>query len=240
MNPALEIINTPLHRLQQDCAARINANVFFHYVEAVAIRDLQTLAAIEQGLSGVKRKNGKSGAGVQVLMSLLDVDKPNPAGPITVGRITLRCQELPAINYGASGTRLSSEELALKCLDIFHHWSPGYLATLRAGRDAVNPNLDFSPRITHDVTFTFDLALAQTSKVLTPQISVSGGLVTITCATAAAEIYYTIDESLPTKAPPNGSLYTDPFTAPDAGVVVRAVGVKTDLSDSNASETTIE
>lgn len=238
MNPALEIVRTPLHRLQLHLAARLNDDPFFDYIPAVPIRDLQTLTLIEQGLNAVRKKNGKSGAGVHVLMPLLDVDKPNPAGPITVGRVTLRCQELPAINYGAAGTGISSEEMALKCLDLFHLWSPGFIPVLRGSKSAIVPNLEFSPRITHDVTFTFDLALAQTDKVLQPQIENAGGQVTLTCGTAGAEIYFTTDESLPTRTPPNGTLYGGPFATPAAGSILSVVAYKTDLSASNVAEVT--
>lgn len=240
MNPAIDIVRTPLHRLQLDMVARANADAFFDYTSVVPIRDLQTVTLIEQGLSGLKKKNGKSGSALQVLMPRLDVERPNPAGPITLGAVTCRCQELPSINYGASGSTISAEEMALKCLDLFHLWSPGFVATLRAGKDAASPNLDFDPRITYDVIFTFDLALRQTSKVNTPQISVADGNVTITSGTSDAEIYYTTDDSLPTKTPPNGTLYEGPFASPAAGTVIRAVGYKTDLSASNVTEHTIE
>lgn len=240
MNPAIDIVRTPLHRLQLDMVARANDDAFFDYIEAVPIRDMQTASRIEQGLSGVKNKNGKSGASLQVLMPRLDVERPNPAGPITLGAVTCRCQEIPAINYGSKGTGISAEEIALKCLDLFHLWSPGFIATLRAGKDAASPNLDFDPRLTYDVTFTFDLGLRQTSKVLTPLITADDTEVVISCGTAGAEIYYTIDESLPTKLPPNGTLYTGSFALPEVGTVIRAVGYKTDSSASNVTETTIE
>lgn len=237
----------PLKRLQLDIEGRLNASARLLYVPAFAVRELSVRSRIDQALSAITRKNGKGGVAVQVLMALLMVKKPNPQGPHTVGRITCRVQELPVINEGANGTQIPGEEVAMIVLEELHHWSPGYIAVLRGEGAAVEPSLEFAPKLTWDVTLEFDLKLRQDAKVNTPIITVADGLVTITSANATAIYYTTWTESmpglplLPANAPaPVGDLYTEPFPAPAAGTLIRAVGYAEDTSASNVAETTIE
>ena len=63
---------------------------------------------------------------------------------------------------------------------------------------------------------------------LTQKITLTAGYpatVTLTCATAGAAIWYTIDGSYPGSNPvasPNATLYTGPFVVQAAGVTIRA------------------
>lgn len=75
---------------------------------------------------------------------------------------------------------------------------------------------------------TADNPEAQLPRVETPEISETNGLVTITCETADAEIYYTIDGSDPSK---ESTKYTGPFPL-DETATVNAIAVKEDMKDS--------
>jgi hypothetical protein len=67
----------------------------------------------------------------------------------------------------------------------------------------------------------------------TPVLTLNDTIV-LSCATAGAAIHYTTDGSYPT--PSNGTLYTEPFTLPAAGTVIRAAAYKTGLNPGNVTE----
>lgn len=57
----------------------------------------------------------------------------------------------------------------------------------------------------------------------------SGVRVTITCPTPESDIYFTLDETVPSKD--NGTLYAEPFTL-SGDATVKAIAVKEGLLDS--------
>lgn len=62
---------------------------------------------------------------------------------------------------------------------------------------------------------------------------VAGTLISITCATAGASIYYTIDETTPSAT--NGTLYAEPF-ALDDDMIVKAIAILEGYDDSEIAE----
>lgn len=68
-----------------------------------------------------------------------------------------------------------------------------------------------------------------TETVATPSITISSNKVTISCATSGATIYYTIDNSTPTK---NSLKYSAPFTLKD-NAVIKAFAVKSGYNNSS-------
>lgn len=76
----------------------------------------------------------------------------------------------------------------------------------------------------------------QSDKTATPIFSPSGGvittadLITLTCATPGAAIWYTIDGSTPTTS---STLYTAPFTLPIGTATAKAIGTKAGMTDSD-------
>jgi len=66
------------------------------------------------------------------------------------------------------------------------------------------------------------------------EIIFPGEVMTLTCATAGASIRYTTDGSYPT--PGNGTLFSAPFAAPDAGTLVRAAAYKTGLNPGDCTD----
>lgn len=66
------------------------------------------------------------------------------------------------------------------------------------------------------------------ARVATPEVTVSGDTVTVTCETEGAEIWYSTDGSMPHV---NGTKYTGPITAADA-TSFRFVGIKNGMINS--------
>lgn len=227
-----------LEQLQLDVAGYLAADEYFSDVPVFALRprenaDLTEIQTrIDAALACSTLKNGRGGAAVTVLMPLVDVAAPNVAGPQLVARLTVRVQELPALNMSGDGTGKSAENIALVALSLLHQFSNGF-NTLLAAREALTPSLEFEPRITYDVNFEMRVSRGQIERVSPVTISFAGGQVSLLSNTSGASIYYTLDGSFPG---PDKTLYSAPFAAPASGTLVRTAAYKTGLAGSNVSE----
>jgi hypothetical protein len=226
------LVSTQLSQLQDAATSRASNDAFFQYIHVDSLRLLSTGSEIADKMSCIKPKNGKAGATLLMLMPSLGCDAPNLSGPKCEGSFVMRALELPQFNK----TGVTAEETAFKCLDLFHGWAPGFLnGGIYATKDAVQPSIEFAPRIAYDVRFKFTLALDQTAKVMVPMITYAAGNVTITCATADAVIRYTNDGTYPS---PSSTLYEAPFAA-DVGTRIIAVAFKDAMSASDGKDTTL-
>jgi len=229
-----------LEQLQKDLAERLEAEDFFSDIGVYVFRPRENLEAteiqgkIDESLNCLVLKNGKGGAAVFVLMPLADAPDANVPGPRLEISVTIRIQEIPLLNMGADGTQKSAEDIGLEVLQAIHHFIPhGISQMLIADKDALTPSLEFPPKITYDAKFATFHALPRPAKVATPEINGSiPSAVVITCATAAATIYYTLDGSYPRNGNPAAVLYSVPF-AVVAPVTIRAGAFKTNLQGSD-------
>lgn len=230
---------------QTDLAARFTADPFFADVGVFVLRPrgnesfVTIQSKIDQLIGGLVKKNGKSGAAVFVLMPTADSVNPDTPGPRLKFKYTVRVQELPIINMGDNGTQKSAEEIALRVLQLGHHFSPGTGNVIVAASDAMTPSADADPKITIDVNFEQQGGVRAESKVITPALTSApavdpdtGNDVTITCATAGASILYSVDGTYPTLP------YTVPVNVPGSATV-RAVATKSGLLPSDVRQITL-
>lgn len=231
-------IPSQMERLQLDCAARLEADYWFADVGVFVLRPrendgfTQIQGRIDQLIGGYLKKNGKSGAAVYALMPTADATDLDAPGPRLDNAITFRCQELPAINMGSNGTRKSCEELAIRVLQVLHHFNPGKGNVLYAAPDVWTPSAAADPKVTIDVKLMQKSGLPHYQKCTPVTIAAAGLIVTLTCATPGAVMRYSIDDSYPTLT------YTAPFTLP-AAATVRAAAHTTDLQQSDLRELSV-
>lgn len=195
-----------------------------YIVRAPGLTDEEYAAACEA--------DGKSGLAVLVLMP--DVEMPN-ANSLTMRFepvFTIRVRELPMINEGADGTGISAEQCALNIIKALHQRSAGG-NPFYADKKVIREVSGDTAGITYDVVFRSDASEAKRRFVAVPALSHAAPLVTMTCATSGAAIYYTTDGSFPDKA---GTLYAAPVGSLPTGTVIRAAAYKDGLSGSDVAE----
>lgn len=234
---------SPLERDQADFAARLNADAYFADVGIYVFRPRANLAAttiignIENALNCLVKKAGKGGAAVTVLMPTGDTPEGNVPGPELEERITVRVQELPLVNMGATGTLKSAESIALEVLRLLHHFRSGGQVWY-ADQSALTPNLEFAPKVTYDVTLRRKLVLGTRAKstmpMLTPDAGAAPQSVTIEAAPGAA-IYYSLDGSYPAPGAEGSALYAAPVDVA-AAATLRAVAYEAGKAASNVVE----
>lgn len=235
-----------LEQLQKDLAERLEAEAYFADIGVYVFRPRENLEVteiqgkIDEQLNCLVLKAGKGGAAVMVLMPVADAPDANVPGPRLEISVTVRVQEIPLFNMGATGTLKSAEEIGLAVLQAIHHFIPhGVSQMLVAATAALTPNLEFAPKITYDAKFSTFHGLARPSKVATPQIDGAiPSAVTVACATSGAAIYYTLDGSYPRSGNLGAVLYSTPFDVTPP-VTIRAGAFKINMQGSDVARVEI-
>jgi hypothetical protein len=232
-------MSSVLEQLQQDIAARLESLAYFADIPVFVLREETIQTKLDKALAGLTRKANKAGAAVSVLMPLVDVPRENPPGPQLEISVAVRVQELPLINFGASGTQKSAEDIALKVLAALHHFHlEGVCQVLTAAKDAITPSREFLPKLTYDVTVRASLPQEEPPRVLLPEISEAAMQVTLTPITPGSAIYYTLDGSFPWSGNSNAVLYSTPFTV-QSGAQVRWAAYKAGMHGSDVGHAII-
>jgi hypothetical protein len=211
-----------LSQLQQQCADRLQSDPLFAHVRVLTERVADIESEIDRALGPLNEQGGKTGLVAVLLTPTANVNFENVFGPFFDDiKIVVRVIENVPINQDPdTGTNVPAADAAERVCALLHHFQPD---------NATGPVLAHKPTITlgndpnhlsYDCLFKTSGGLAATlPQAATPVCSNNGGTITLTCATAGAAIFYTLDGSNP--SPRNAMLYTAPFT-PGTGVTIKA------------------
>lgn len=229
-----------LKLIQEDCFARVTASADFATVGLILARKAVTEQEVQQRKGVLAGRGGKVGTCLIVEMPTVRVDAPNVPGPSTSVEQSFLVLEHPEINSGSTGSGISAEQLAIDCLQLFHHFIPyGITQVLVAAPDAIVPDFTFKNLVGYRVTVATEIALRKRAKVQLPTISPKSGAapieLTLACGTSGATIYFTTDNSYPSSQNENATEYTEPFTL-SAAATVRVAAEKTDMQQSDVAE----
>lgn len=222
-----------IERGQEDFFHRLNADSFFADVPVLAEHRGVTEDDIAQSLSTLKEKSGLLGLVAIVLEPNLKPDAPNAPGPRSIIRIVVQVIDQPLGSTVGKTFSQAAERVRM----VLHHFRDGSGGTWVF--DGQEPVVMEPGKRSYGVAFVrigVDNPPAKVSQVL---ISAAGTVapqtVTLTCATAAASIYYTTDGSYPASTNAAATLYTVPFSFATAGTL-RAAATKTGLQQSDVSQ----
>lgn len=165
-------------------------------------------------------KMGRKGCGVIVELPEFNTLSPNVTGP--QGNIVCKFLVLEdrMINEAPnSGTLRPANQVAQRILDLLHLDADDGAGTL-AGRSIVKAK-EWEPLHAEIVTFEIHNKRIQTPRVGPVTIAIADGSATLTCPTADARIYYTLNEGFPGSSNPAATLYEAPFPVA-SGQVIRS------------------
>lgn len=228
-----------LVKLQEDLTFKLLSEAALERINIVQLRKLVIESRLEIKLLTLTPRNGRIGCGAVVEMPALTVPSPNAPGPEGEFLISVLVLENPLYSMMATtGTLLQAEETALRVLEIGHRFFLRDVAEFNAAKNAVEPVESEKGLVAYRVTFGFRHAATPAARVEVPVVSDTGGLVTLTCATAEADIYYTTDDSFPGSGNPAAQRYLEPFTV-DNDTVLRVAAYRSDLTGSDVDRGTI-
>lgn len=233
---------TNLVDIQLDAAGRVEADVYFTDITVITDRVKDIATEINKALGLIKKKDGKSGACVLVKQVVASDEAANaPGGPMNV-ELEFLVMENPVLNLGANGTQKHSLAIARRLHRIFkHYYAHGHHTPMVPMKPCIVPTVvDVAP-VAYSVRFTTresDITNTQYVKVAMPLIAPNTGeggtVVTLSCTTEGAAIYYTLDGTHPRAG--NGTLYGAPFAIPSAGATLKTVAYKTGYIASDLNQ----
>lgn len=232
-----------LQRFQLDLAARLESAPVFANIPVLVFRPraAQTATEIQDrinaALGTISPLNGKAGLCATVFMPLVSTEKQELPGPYLHIQCKIRVQENVIVNMGPNGTQIPCEDAAIAVAQSLHLWTPGGTAGIvRAALETIRPNLEIKELVSYEVLVESELDLESLASTSQPFISATEGHVSINCSDPEADIYYTIDGSMPWPGndtyPSTAILYRAPFT-PATGTLVRAAAYNTALLGSD-------
>lgn len=200
----------------------------------------KTLA--EEVLVYITPRNGRKGCGIIVEKPEFNVASPNLAGP--QGDLILTCLVLcdKISNEGpTTGSNRPGNQVGQRILEVCHSWRIHPGGAFYADTNALQEAKDFEPLDAWRVRLRMKLPRNQNVQVAEPTITADGLEITLACPTADAEIFYTLDDTMPAHqrgGNPGSIRYTVPFIV-ESGDIVNVCAYKTDFIQSNLITTTI-
>jgi hypothetical protein len=232
----------PLRILQEDCYARLLVEPGLATIAILLQRKAVTTEEVKRLLSVVNARGGKAGACIIVEMPTIAVPEPNVPGPRGLITQAFTVFEHPTLNATSVGTGMNAEAIAIAVLQLFHHFVDfGVTGAFVASGPAIMPDLSLDGLVGYQVLLQTALGLQKVAKVATPVVTPSSGShnqqLTLTCATAGAAIWYTVDGSYPASNAPGATRYTAPFS-PAAACTLRFAAEFSGLQQSDIYQAT--
>jgi hypothetical protein len=189
-------MNAVMEYLQDNIYGRLLADA--PLVNVVILEERKGIAAndIAQVLGSQTLRGGKKGVAVIVNMPFFFVSEPDAVGPRLQMELVVRCLEKPLVNRGPGGSGITGEELAIRVLQVLHHFIVADIPVTLTARSIEATVYDSGER-EYALHFKSMLQLSAVPKTAAPVIlgdSVSG--VTIT-GPAGATVCFTLDGSYP-------------------------------------------
>jgi hypothetical protein len=232
-------MNDRLQQDQIDIAARLAADDGFAAIPVLIQRKGVTESDIELALSTLNEKSGRMGALAVVLMPTLEPESPESPGPRYRILATIQVIEQPLFNLGATGTGYSAETIAERVRQLLHHCNLGRGSVWTfAGMEPIEME---GGKIAYGVRFGRLAGDGFGDRLPAPTITSSGSgpvMATLSCADAAAELWYTLDGSYPWSGNPQTTLYSDPIAIAEPATL-RAIAYRAACQASNTATATI-
>lgn len=188
----------PLEYAQAMFAGRLAADPYFADVAVLLEQKGVTEADIDQALAVLNPQGGKLGTCIVVLMPTLKPDNTNAPSPTYRIEIIVQVIDMPLIALGEQGNGKSAAQIAQRVRQLLHLYGTGERSVWTfAGQEPITQD---PGRNSYGVAFARQSGDPHLPKVPNVQVDASGtGPVTISlsCADAAAEIWYTLDSSYP-------------------------------------------
>lgn len=211
-----------LSQLRQLVADRLSADAYFTDIPVFTEKKGDLDNEIGRSLGLLDNTGGKIGLCVIVMAPTAGVAKPNLPGPhLDTISLVVHVEEAVMLNTGASGTGKAASDCAERVAALLHRWIPdGRLNAVVAERNCISAALPamgeiaYAVRLATAAGLSVDLDTVATPAAASDPAAEAPCTVTLTCATAGAAIFYSLDGSRP--SPTAGTLYVEPIAVESA------------------------
>jgi hypothetical protein len=228
---------------QEDIAARLNADVAFKNVTPVLLARRGITENDVQIAMETMQPGAVTGTVAIVLMPSLVPESKDAPGPSYFVEYSVQVIDYPIIRRQIpGGSNVSAEEICDRVRQIIHRFAAGRGQTLFF--QGMAPVVVPPGKVSYAVRFRCRGVDSPPASCATVGFSPASGpgptTLTLSCQTAGAAIYYTLDGSYPSAVgaaltPPTSFLYSAPF-AVASGDLIRACASKTGMQDGNVAQ----
>lgn len=186
---------------------------------------------IEQALGGLSEKNGKSG-----IVCIVMMPDAQPVGERDSLDITIivRVIEDRLINEGSTGTGISASRLMLHLKQLLSRRAlRGSYSLSPSERSAMEEIPLPDDRKAHELRMVMTRSLLPLPKVARPVVAIDTRVMTLTCATAGAELWWSANGDWPGPANALSWLYELPVTLTAEITEVRVVAYEPTMQPSD-------
>lgn len=209
--------------IQQQCADQLAATAFFAHITVLAEQVGDIINQAEMALGSATAIGGKAGAFVCVMTPAANVNFGNVGGPF-FDEINISVQvtvNVPVAEDENCGVNVTALDICEQVCAALHQFYP---TGANAPLVAKSPTIHIINREDNLITYLCEFRCMGGVRTVPPQVALpvitnTAGSISITCATAGAAIFYTLDGK--NAAPLNGTFYTAPFT-PATGLTLKA------------------
>jgi hypothetical protein len=229
-----------LDDMQQELVALLKSDAVLGVLPILDERKGDIIKEVAENQGVLNKVGGKIGACVVLLAAMADDEAVAVAGGMLNTMWTFRVLENPLLNDGPNGFQIRALKICRRIVRVVKLYAAQGLCTaLIPDKKTIVPVQDELAPIAYEVRFhCAEQAQGKNLKVAQPAIAPAAGAapqaVTITCGTAGAAIYYTLDGSHPHAGNALAVLYAGPVNVVAAGTL-RARAFKDGYVGSNAS-----
>jgi len=199
-------------------------------------------AGVLRKLATLDDKTGKRGLAIIVLMpEVVEADENLPGPQMEVSQEVQVIEQVLLNRDATSGTRIRSATAALRVLSALHMHTVGNF-TWYAGRNAIKPlPMDRKGFVSHSVEVRLRLSVPVPAKPQAVSMTNEAGVMTLSCATPGASIYYSLDGSLPGPANGTAVLYSVPIVLEPipVGTLLRTAAYAPEMNPGDVLEVLI-
>ncbi len=196
--------------------------------DTVAIED-----QLNQALSGIAQRNGKTGMAIVVMLPDVALESAqNMSLPIKL-KWKLRVVENQIINESEGGTGLTSSRVALHVAQFMQTRAFRGGNPLRCDPAKAIEEITLPGYLVHEVNGECALYAPLRAKCAAPTIAQADGQILLACSTSGASLYYTLDGGYPWSGGAGAQFYTGPIILEPGVHRLRFAAQKDGLQSSN-------
>lgn len=212
-----------LRRFQDHLLAKLLSEPLLNNVAIVSFRKQINVDVAKRTAPHLAGRNGKVGSGILINLPAADPTDDDIGGAQMLANVSLDILNRDDMALALSnGSQLTAEEVVSIVWFLLHQWLNQATGSGNWFVSGFDPIEDQKGAYGYRLILTVRFANDQPAKCANVITAVNAGHATLTCATAGASIYYTLDGSFPGPGNSAAVLYAAPFAVASGQTILTA------------------